>query len=183
MDLGLSGKTAVVAGGSRGCGRGISEVLAAEGAAVIFSGRNPDAVAATEAAIRSGGGKAAGVVADMTTRDGALSIVRAARERFDDPDILVVNSPGAVPFLPQDFTNLPSLSNFATRALPRPSATNMFPAASQATSVGRSNRSVGCPEPSPVAGRAGTGTDSALRPSSMATRPCRSNLMTMLVIW
>jgi 3-oxoacyl-[acyl-carrier protein] reductase len=31
MDLGLSGKTAVVAGGSRGCGRGISEVLAAEG--------------------------------------------------------------------------------------------------------------------------------------------------------
>ena len=72
-------------------------MLAAEGAAVVFSGRNPDAVAATEAAIKSGGGKVAGVVADMTTRDGALSIVRAARERFGDPDILVVNSPGAVP--------------------------------------------------------------------------------------
>ena len=37
------------------------------------------------------------MVADMTTRDGALNIVRAARERFGDPDILVVNSPGAVP--------------------------------------------------------------------------------------
>jgi hypothetical protein len=37
------------------------------------------------------------VVADMTTRDGALNIVLAARERFGDPDILVVNSPGAVP--------------------------------------------------------------------------------------
>ena len=97
MDLGLSGKTAVVAGGSRGCGRGISEVLAAEGAAVVFSGRNRDAVTAAEAAIQSGGGKAVGVVADMTTRDGALNIVRAARERFGDPDILVVNSPGAVP--------------------------------------------------------------------------------------
>jgi NAD(P)-dependent dehydrogenase (short-subunit alcohol dehydrogenase family) len=32
MNLGLCGKMAVVAGGSRGCGRGISEVLAAEGA-------------------------------------------------------------------------------------------------------------------------------------------------------
>ena len=55
MGLGLSGKTAVVAGGSRGCGRGISEVLAAEGAAVVFSGRNPDAVAATKAGGESGG--------------------------------------------------------------------------------------------------------------------------------
>jgi hypothetical protein len=36
-------------------------------------------------------------VADMTTRDGVLNIVRAARERFGDPDILMVNSPGAVP--------------------------------------------------------------------------------------
>ena len=97
MELGLSGKTAVVAGGSRGCGRGISEVLAAEGATVVFSGRNRDAVTAAEAAIQSGGGKAVGVVADMTTRDGALSIIRAAREHFGDPDILVVNSPGAVP--------------------------------------------------------------------------------------
>jgi 3-oxoacyl-[acyl-carrier protein] reductase len=95
MDLGLAGKTAVVAGGSRGCGRGISEVLAAEGAAVLFSGRNPDAVAATESAIRASGGKAAGVVADMTTRGGALGIIRAAQEQFGDPDILVVNSPGA----------------------------------------------------------------------------------------
>lgn len=94
MDLGLAGKTAVVAGGSRGCGRGISEVLAAEGAAVVFSGRNREPVAATESAIRSAGGKAAGVVADMTTHDGALSIIRAAQKQFGDPDILVVNSPG-----------------------------------------------------------------------------------------
>ena len=37
------------------------------------------------------------MVADTTTRDGALNIVLAARERFGDPDILVVISPGAVP--------------------------------------------------------------------------------------
>jgi 3-oxoacyl-[acyl-carrier protein] reductase len=97
MDLGLSGMTAVVAGGSRGCGRGISEVLAAEGAAVVFSGRIHEPVTATEAAIQVNGGKAVGVVADMTTREGALRIVRTAQEHFGDPDILVVNSPGAVP--------------------------------------------------------------------------------------
>lgn len=97
MNLGLHGKTAVVAGGSRGCGRGISEVLAAEGAAVVFSGRQHEPVTATEATIRADGGKTVGVVADMTTPEGGLSIIRTAREHFGDPDILVVNSPGAVP--------------------------------------------------------------------------------------
>ena len=37
MDLGLHNKVAVVAGGSRGCGRGIAEVLAAEGLFHTFS--------------------------------------------------------------------------------------------------------------------------------------------------
>ena len=97
MDLGLSGKTAVVAGGSRGCGRGISEVLAAEGAAVVFSGRQRGPVTATETALLAAGGKTVGVVADMTTRESALAIIRTAQEHFGDPDILVVNSPGAVP--------------------------------------------------------------------------------------
>jgi len=74
MDLGLSGKTAVVAGGSRGCGRGISEVLAAEGAAVVFSGHQRGPVTATETALLAAGGKTVRVVADMTTREGALAM-------------------------------------------------------------------------------------------------------------
>src|SRR5207248_10438042 len=53
------------------------------------------------------------------------------------------NSPGAVPRLPQDFTNLPSLSNLAMRALPAPSATKILPAASHATSVRSEERRVG----------------------------------------
>lgn len=97
MDLGLDGKVAVVAGGSRGCGRGISAALAAEGAQVLLSGRQEDAVQATVEAIRAAGGRAAGVVADMTVKDGAQRIVAAACEHFGAPDILVINSPGPVP--------------------------------------------------------------------------------------
>ena len=94
MDLGLNDKIAVVAGGSRGCGRAIAEELANEGAAVLLSGRNADAVEATVAHIRARGGKAHGIVADMVTKEGAASIVSAARRAFGDPGILVVNPPG-----------------------------------------------------------------------------------------
>jgi hypothetical protein len=44
-------------------------------------------------------------------------------------------------------TNTPFLSNFATRWLPTPSATKMFPAPSKATSVGRLKISVWAPTP------------------------------------
>jgi 3-oxoacyl-[acyl-carrier protein] reductase len=97
MDLGLKDKVAVVAGGSRGCGRGISEALAAEGAKVVLSGRNAEAVQASVASIQATGGAAIGVVADMTEKTGAQQIIAAARDGFGMPDILVVNSPGPVP--------------------------------------------------------------------------------------
>ena len=57
MDLGLNKKVAVVAGGSRGCGRGISAALAAEGACVLLSGRRDDAVRSPVEAIRAAGGR------------------------------------------------------------------------------------------------------------------------------
>jgi 3-oxoacyl-[acyl-carrier protein] reductase len=97
VDLGLQGRVAIVAGGSRGCGRGIAEVLAEEGANVLLTGRVPEVVKATVEGIRSTGGTVAGVVADMTVKAQAVEIVDAARQEFGEPDILVVNSPGAVP--------------------------------------------------------------------------------------
>jgi 3-oxoacyl-[acyl-carrier protein] reductase len=97
MDLGLAGKIAVVAGGSRGCGRAIAESLAREGASVVLSGRNQAPVDAAVEGILEDGRKALGVVADMTVKRDAQRIVEAARCTFGDPDILVVNSPGSVP--------------------------------------------------------------------------------------
>lgn len=97
MDLGLAGRVAVVAGGSRGCGRGIAEVLAQEGARVVLTGRFAENVRAAEDELRAAGGEVRGVVADMTSREGAACIHEAAQRAFGDPEILVVNSPGAVP--------------------------------------------------------------------------------------
>jgi 3-oxoacyl-[acyl-carrier protein] reductase len=95
MDIGIAGKVAVVAGGSRGCGLGIAKALAAEGAAVFLSGRQPDVVAQAVEAIRAAGGRADGVAADMVDPDGAGAIIEGARAAFGDPDILVVNPPSA----------------------------------------------------------------------------------------
>jgi 3-oxoacyl-[acyl-carrier protein] reductase len=97
VDLGLSGKVAVVAGGSRGCGRGISQELANEGVRVVLTGRNPDVVDEAVALIGATGGEAAGMVADMTVKSEAEAIIATTRDTFGGPDILVVNSPGPVP--------------------------------------------------------------------------------------
>jgi 3-oxoacyl-[acyl-carrier protein] reductase len=95
MDLGIAGRVAVVAGGSRGCGRGISEALAAEGAQVVLSGRQPEIVQSACEQIAATGAAVHGVVADMTQEEGVRAIVAEARAKFGDPDILVVNAPSA----------------------------------------------------------------------------------------
>ncbi len=97
MDLGLAGKIAIVAGGSRGCGRGVAEELAREGAKVLLSGRQASKVEEAVAAIRAEGGEASGVAADMTGEAGCAAIVDAARGAYGEADILVVNSPGPFP--------------------------------------------------------------------------------------
>lgn len=97
MDLGLTDRVALIAGGSRGCGRGISEALAREGAKVVLTGRDLAAVTASVESIRGQGGQAFGVVADMTVKMEAQRMVAEARDAFGDPDVLVVNSPGPVP--------------------------------------------------------------------------------------
>src|SRR5215471_11651402 len=65
MDLQLDGLRAVVTGSSAGIGEQIARRLAAEGASVVVHGRRAEAVQAVVEAIRSGGGQAAGAVADL----------------------------------------------------------------------------------------------------------------------
>jgi len=91
MDLGLAGKTALVSGGSKGIGRAIALELAAEGARVVVAARGKAAIDETIREIRSRGGEAIGVSADMTTADGVQAAVDAATHKFGPPDVAVAN--------------------------------------------------------------------------------------------
>ena len=73
MDLGLTGKRALVGGGGAGIGHGIATVLAAEGATVALLGRTRDRVASAASTL---GGHA--IVADLATDDGPASSARSS---------------------------------------------------------------------------------------------------------
>lgn len=94
MDLGLTGKVALVTGSSRGIGRGIAMRLVEEGADVVFCARGTEAL---EEAVSSapGPGRAHGIAADVTTPDGAAAAVSAAVEAFSGLDVLVNNVGGS----------------------------------------------------------------------------------------
>lgn len=94
MDLGLTGKVALVTGSSRGIGRGIATRLVEEGADVVFCARGETALGEAVAAV-DGPGRAHGIVADVTTPDGALSVVDGAVEAFGGLDIVVNNVGGS----------------------------------------------------------------------------------------
>lgn len=94
MDLGLAGKVAIVTGSSRGIGRGIATRLAEEGASVVLCARGGDDLEATVRSIASPG-RAIGIVADVTTPEGAAAVVAAAVEQLGGVDIVVNNVGGS----------------------------------------------------------------------------------------
>ena len=89
----LTGKSALVTGGSRGIGRAIALRLATQGADVAFSYKgNAAAAAETVAAIESLGGRALSVQADVADTASAETVVKATLEAFGKVDILVNNA-------------------------------------------------------------------------------------------
>lgn len=95
MDLGLAGRSVVVTGASRGIGKSIAEAFAAEGARVTICARGGDALLATKHALEGLGADVEAVAADVTSADGAASIVEAAVRRFGAIDVLVNNAGGS----------------------------------------------------------------------------------------
>ena len=89
----LSGRVALVTGGGRGIGRGISELLAANGATIAVNYRNDaDAAADTVAGIVAAGGEARAYGASVADADACASMVESIVADFGGIDILVCNA-------------------------------------------------------------------------------------------
>ena len=91
MDLGISGRVALVSGGSRGLGGATARLLAAEGVRVVIAARTPASIDEAVGVIAGDGGRAVGVSADMTTAEGVSRAVEMARAEFGAPDIAIAN--------------------------------------------------------------------------------------------
>jgi NAD(P)-dependent dehydrogenase (short-subunit alcohol dehydrogenase family) len=87
----VSGKTALVTGGSRGIGRMIAGGLLDAGARVIISSRKADQLAQTASELAATGPCQA-IPADLSTPDGALALAQAVMTRTEHLDILVNNA-------------------------------------------------------------------------------------------
>ena len=88
----LSGKAALITGGSRGIGRAVAAAYAQAGAEVFICGRDECGVAAALREIAEAGGSIDGAAADVGNRADAERLVWAALERFGRVDVLVNNA-------------------------------------------------------------------------------------------
>ena len=93
MDLGLTGKVAIITGGGEGIGRAAAHRIAAEGGAVLIIGRRAAVIEAAAADInRATGGTVVPVPGDITDPAARERLVGVALERFGRIDILVNNA-------------------------------------------------------------------------------------------
>jgi 3-oxoacyl-[acyl-carrier protein] reductase len=91
MDLGISGRTALVMGASRGIGLGIAGALSREGARVAIASRSPDALAAAVSGID---GEAVAFEADTSDLDRLASLPGEVDKAVGPVEILVANTGG-----------------------------------------------------------------------------------------
>ncbi|HEX4398043.1 MAG TPA: SDR family NAD(P)-dependent oxidoreductase, partial [Trebonia sp.] len=85
----LSGRVAVVTGGSSGIGEAMASGLALAGAKVVLVARDPTRLSATSRSLCEAGCSAAWVSADLADRAEARRGASAAAAAFGEPDILV----------------------------------------------------------------------------------------------
>jgi 3-oxoacyl-[acyl-carrier protein] reductase len=94
VDLALSGKVAIVTGGSRGLGFAAAKALIAEGVNVVVCARGEEALTRSTAelqAVAASGAAAFAVVADVSTDEGARKVVDTAVQKFGRLDVLINN--------------------------------------------------------------------------------------------
>ncbi len=91
MDLGLSGKKALITGSTRGIGRAIANLLADEGADLAICSRNQEEVEAAVADLSAKGVKVTGSVVDVADKESYQAWIASAAEELGGIDIFVPN--------------------------------------------------------------------------------------------
>lgn len=101
MDLGLTGRTALVTGASSGLGFACARALAVEGAEVVLSSRSAERLEAATAELVTGldgsGGGVSWLAADVSDPHAATELVAEAGKRLGRLDILICNAGGPPP--------------------------------------------------------------------------------------
>ena len=98
----LAERVALVTGAGSGIGRGVALRLAREGAAVVVADVDEEAGIDAVSEIKSRGGRAAFVLADVASEVDASGTVTFAEEEFGGLDVLVTNAGGAEePYFPE----------------------------------------------------------------------------------
>src|SRR5499427_2523747 len=88
----LQGKIAIVTGASNGIGRGIAELFAVEGAKTVLVARRAELLSAVAAGIKTKGGEALPLPADLTKEDAIIALFKKTVETFGRLDVLVNNA-------------------------------------------------------------------------------------------
>jgi 7-alpha-hydroxysteroid dehydrogenase len=93
----LDGQVALVTGAGAGIGRGIAEMFAGAGAAVVVSDLKAETAETVANAITKAGGKAVGIACNVTKEEDLQNAVKTAVDRFGGLSILVNNAGGGGP--------------------------------------------------------------------------------------
>jgi NAD(P)-dependent dehydrogenase (short-subunit alcohol dehydrogenase family) len=92
MIIDLTGRTAVITGGSRGLGEAMAKSLAESGARVILVARDIRRLEMVRAEIVKGGGNADFFVADVTREEEVVKVAETINQQFGAPQILINNA-------------------------------------------------------------------------------------------